>query len=94
MPAIRILVPFIALAAVFTGALSVNAQNEAFAAADKNADGALDQAEFRAFIDQQAADGKPNAVKIKSSGRYGTAFGRIDKNGDGRITPDELSSAR
>ncbi|MGV6873081.1 EF-hand domain-containing protein [Pseudochelatococcus sp. B33] len=94
MSAFRLLLPTAALAAALAATVCAQAQDGAFAAADKNGNGTLDKTEFRTFIDQLAEAGRPNAVKIKSSGRYDFAFGRIDKNGDGRITPDELSSVQ
>lgn len=88
------LAPTLALGASLSFAVPAIAQQAEFKAADQNGDGALDKTEFKTFIDQLAVEGKPNAVKIKSSGRYDMAFGRLDKNGDGRITPDELSSMK
>ncbi|WP_161596975.1 EF-hand domain-containing protein [Rhizobium glycinendophyticum] len=74
--------------------LAAEAQQEAFMAADKNGDTQLDSSEFKTFIDALAAAGKPMAVKIKGAGRYGMAFGRIDKDKDGILTPTELSALK
>lgn len=69
-------------------------QQEAFLTADKSGDGNLDQGEFQVFIDGLAAAGKPMAQKLKAAGRYGMAFGRIDKNKDGLVSPTELTSLK
>ncbi len=98
IPSFRFILPAAGIAATLVATLAATicaqAQGSAFAAADKNGDGSLDKTEFHTFIDLLAAEGVPNAVKVKSSGRYDFAFARIDKNGDGRITPDELSSMK
>jgi hypothetical protein len=31
---------------------------------------------------------------VRRLGAYGTAFGKIDKNADGMVTPRELAAAR
>lgn len=74
--------------------LTAQAQQEAFMAADKNGDTKLDAAEFKTFIDGLAAAGNPMAGKIKGAGRYGLAFGRIDKDKNGLLTPAELSALK
>ena len=94
MTRIKTLLPLVAFAIAAASALPAAAQQEMFLAADKNGDTALDKSEFPAFIDAAAAAGKPMAQKIKAASRYNMAFGRIDKNGDGFISPEELSSLK
>ena len=83
-----------ALTATLAVSTTVHAQQEAFMTADKNADTKLDQNEFKVFIDMIAASGKQMAVKVKQSGRYAMAFGRIDKDQNGLLTPTELSALK
>lgn len=63
-----------------------------FMQADANADQALTLSEFTTLIDLNAAGGIGRASMLKRSGRYGMAFGRIDANGDGLITTDEMQA--
>ncbi|MCY1666376.1 EF-hand domain-containing protein [Rhizobium sp. SL86] len=79
---------------VLLAPLAAEAQQEAFMAADKNGDTKLDSSEFKTFIDGLAASGNPMATKIKGAGRYGLAFGRIDKDKNGLLTPAELSALK
>ena len=58
--------------------------------ADANNDGVLVQAEFATFIDLNAADSLGNAARVRSRGMHAQAFRRVDGNGDGRVSPDEL----
>jgi Ca2+-binding EF-hand superfamily protein len=74
--------------------LAAEAQQEAFLAADKNGDTELDSSEFKIFVDGLAASGNQMATKIKGAGRYGLAFGRIDKDKNGLLTPTELSALK
>lgn len=74
--------------------LAAQAQQEAFMAADKNGDTKLNSAEFKTFIDGLAASGNAMAGKIKGAGRYALAFGRIDKDQDGLLTPAELAALK
>lgn len=92
MSFIRIGRAAVAAIIIVTVAAPAIAQQDAYLAADRNGDGKLDQGEFKTFIDGMAAAGKPMAAKIKSAGRYGMAFARIDKSKDGMISPDELKA--
>ncbi|MGE6741394.1 EF-hand domain-containing protein [Allorhizobium pseudoryzae] len=83
-----------ALSLTLLAPLAAEAQQEAFMAADKNGDTKLDANEFKTFIDGLAAAGNPMAGKIKGAGRYGLAFGRIDKDKNGLLTPAELSALK
>ncbi|MEM6676452.1 MAG: hypothetical protein AAF675_01125 [Pseudomonadota bacterium] len=65
---------------------------ENFLEADVNADGALTIGEFRTLIDLNAGDGIGRAAMIKRLGRYDMAFGRIDADRDGLITPEEMQA--
>ncbi|WP_108787168.1 EF-hand domain-containing protein [Erythrobacter sp. Alg231-14] len=67
---------------------------ENFQQADADNDGELTPAEFREFINANADDGLGRAGMVRRFGAYDTAFGRIDKNEDGLVTPAELSAAR
>lgn len=58
--------------------------------ADGNNDGAISRTEFETLIDLNAADELGRAARIKSSGRYGMAFNRLDANGDGFLTQQEM----
>ena len=62
-----------------------------FRLADANSDNALSSSEFTAFIDLNAASNLGRAATIKKNRRYDTAFSRLDTNGDGFVTPAELS---
>ncbi len=64
-----------------------------FVTADANGDGALTQAEFKSFINLNAAHGIGKAQTVKDRGLYDRAFARLDLNRDGRISSAELQSA-
>ena len=64
-----------------------------FIAADGNGDEHLSYDEFRSFIATMAAHGQPTSRRIRTFGAYGMAFRRIDTNGDGLASPDELRAA-
>lgn len=94
MPATKTLLTALAVVSAFALAMPAHAQEEAFLTAETSGDGSLDKTEFKTFIDLMAQSGKPVAAKLKASGRYGLAFGRIDKNKDGLVSPTELSSLK
>ncbi|MEM6679848.1 MAG: hypothetical protein AAF675_18450 [Pseudomonadota bacterium] len=61
-----------------------------FRTADADADTMLTLEEFTRFIHLNAEDGLGRAAMIKRHGRESTAFGRVDMDGDGLVTPDEI----
>ncbi|MEM6421664.1 MAG: hypothetical protein AAF698_03670 [Pseudomonadota bacterium] len=63
-----------------------------FMQADANADGALTLSEFTILVDLNAEHGIGRASMIKRFGRYGMAFGRLDGNADGLVTPEEMQA--
>lgn len=65
---------------------------ENFIQADVNVDNALTFDEFTTFIDLNADDDIGRAGVVRRFGRYETAFGRIDANEDGFVTPEELAA--
>ena len=73
--------------------LSVEQQEmaaENFLQADANQDGALSRSEFKTLINLNAQDDLGRAGMIKRFNRYNMAFGRIDANEDGFVTPEEM----
>ena len=65
---------------------------ENYLEADVNGDGVLAYAEFATFIDLNAEDDLGNAKLVSSRGMHSKAFERIDANGDGIVTPEELQA--
>lgn len=63
-----------------------------FLEADVNEDKQLDRDEFTTFIDLNAEDGLGRASTIRSLGMHGTAFGRVDANGDGLVSREEIEA--
>lgn len=61
-----------------------------FRAADANSDGILEMEEFRRFIDLRAEDGSAVAKRVRTFKAYGIALGRVDYDGDGKVSGDEL----
>ena len=66
---------------------------ENFLAADANQDKQLDADEFKTFIDLNAEDGLGRAGTVRRFGMYARAFGRVDEDQDGFVTPQEMRSA-
>lgn len=64
-----------------------------FRLADVDANGVLNTEEFVAFINLNAAQDIGQASRVKNAGAYDRAFARLDQNGDGLVTPDELPNA-
>jgi Ca2+-binding EF-hand superfamily protein len=74
---------------------SASAQSQVqanFAAADANGDGQLTQAEFKTFINLNAAQGLGRAPTIAKSGAYGRAFKTLDSNGDNLVSKSEVAA--
>ena len=65
---------------------------ENYRQADANGDGVLVYAEFATFIDLNAEDGLGNAARVSSRGMHARAFSRVDANGDGIVSPQELQA--
>lgn len=96
----KTLVAALALAAL--PAASAHAQNlspamqekaaENFFQADANQDGALSRDEFETLINLNADDSIGRAKMIRRFGRYDIAFGRLDANRDGFVTPEEIQA--
>lgn len=63
---------------------------ENVAEADRNDDGVLSASEFETLINLNAADKLGRAERVKKSGRYGMVFNRLDANGDGFLTKEEM----
>jgi len=61
-----------------------------FRKADTNADNILERREFAAFIDMRADDGNATAKKVRMLKAYGIALSRVDADGDGRVSAQEL----
>ena len=92
------IIPVLAFAIAASGAAAKDDKQKAvaenFTEADANADGKLDKTEFKKMIDLNAADNIGNASKVKSYNMYDRAFGRLDANKDGYVTPDEMKAAK
>jgi hypothetical protein len=86
------LVVFLALA--FLAPRPAAADAGAFHASDADGSGSLTYGEFTTLVAHMAASGRRIALYVQRTGLYGTAFGRVDRNGDGLATPDELLAAQ
>lgn len=78
--------------AAFTASALEVTQDEvnAFIAADENQNMSLDRSEFPTFVRHMAKVGQPTARKIVMFKAFGYAFGIADRNGDRKVTPEEL----
>ena len=81
-----------ALAGLSPAALKTAEAN--FKTANASGSGALTPAEFRSFIDLNAAAGIGKAAKIKSFGAYDRAFSGVDADKNGLVTWDEYVRAQ
>jgi Ca2+-binding EF-hand superfamily protein len=78
------------LTAGFALAGTAHAGDDAFAASDANADGALDGGEFITFVSVKAEAGDEQYAAIRESGDYDTPFKTLDVNADGLLDTGEL----
>lgn len=62
------------------------------AQADANTDGLLNEAEFSAFINLNAEAGNKGAIRVRNNGMHARAFNRVDANGDGTVSREELQA--
>jgi hypothetical protein len=65
-----------------------------FKHANASASGGLTAAEFKTFIDLNAAASIGKASKIKSFGAYDRAFAGVDANKDGHVSWEEYVQAQ
>lgn len=59
---------------------------------DKNNDGAISRTEFETLIKMNADDNLGRATMVKRMRAYDAAFGRLDGNGDGFLTQEEMKA--
>ena len=71
-------------------AASAQSMEEAFSAADANADGMLDVTEYQAYVEALAGSGDAAALEIQEGGAYSDAFTAADADQSGSLTPAEL----
>ncbi|MGV6800621.1 MAG: hypothetical protein ACWA5L_01720 [bacterium] len=67
--------------------------NDPFTKADKNKDGVLDVAEYKAYVDMRAAQGDRVSINIKVNQGYEGTFKAYDKNADKRLSRAEFIAA-
>lgn len=65
-----------------------------FKAANVSTTGQLTPAEFKTFIDLNAAAQIGRAPKIKANNAYDRAFGKVDADKDGKVSWDEYLKAQ
>lgn len=68
-------------------------RGQTFLLADKDESTALDRKEFRLFINLLAKTGHRNARRVRMFRLYKLAWGRVDKDGNGLVTRNELIKA-
>ncbi len=61
-----------------------------FLQADSNNDGMLYRSEFELLMKLNAADNLGRASMVVRTGAYARVFNRLDKNGDGAVTREEI----
>lgn len=66
---------------------------ENFLQADVNQDGLLDIDEFTRFINLNAEHGLGRAAMVRRFGMQRRAFGKLDVNRDGVVSPQEIAAA-
>ena len=66
---------------------------EDFRTADADKDGQLQYEEFRVFIDLRANGGDSQARKVRMLRAYKQAMSKVDEDGNGIVTGDELMHA-
>jgi|GEM_PF-2547570 len=65
---------------------------DVFTASDMNADGALDRAEYKVFVETKAQGGDDAAVALAETGDYDLDFMTKDVNADGLVDASEAAS--
>ena len=65
---------------------------DVFTASDANADGALDRAEYKVFVETKAQGGDDASVALAESGDYDLDFMTKDINADGLVDASEAAS--
>lgn len=61
-----------------------------FKAADADSNGILEAPEFKRFVDLRADDGSGIAKKIRTFRAYSIALSRVDYDGNGSVSGEEL----
>lgn len=82
--------PFYAAHAQSMSGAEKQALIENFLQADTNNDGALYRSEFEILMKLNAQDNLGRASMVVRADAYGRAFDRLDKNGDGAVTKEEI----
>lgn len=90
--AILAAVPFSTAHAQSMSGADKQAMIENFLQADTNNDGALYRSEFETLMKLNAQDNLGRASMVVRAGAYGKAFDRLDKNGDGAVTKEEIQA--
>ena len=65
---------------------------DVFTASDANADGALDRAEYKVFVETKAQGGDETSMALAESGDYDLDFMTKDINADGLVDASEAAS--